>query len=48
MSYDILNVLVPVALIAVILYLIYRYGTQEVLVEKGGDIRTHPNWWPVL
>lgn len=40
MSYDILNVLVPVALIAVILYLIYRYGTQEVLVEKGGDIRT--------
>ena len=40
MSYDLVNVIVPVALFLVLFYLVYRYGTQEVLVEKGGDIRT--------
>ena len=40
MSYDVANVLVPIVLVIVLIYLIYRYGTQEVLVEKGGDIRT--------
>ncbi|NPB03036.1 MAG: prohibitin family protein [Thermotogae bacterium] len=40
MNYDLLNVVVPILLIVVLVFLVYRYGTQEVLVEKGGDIRT--------
>ncbi|NPA80536.1 MAG: prohibitin family protein [Thermotogae bacterium] len=40
MNYDVINVVVPVLLVVVLIYLVYKYGTQEVLVERGGDIRT--------
>lgn len=37
--YDFLNIVIPILIVIVLAYLLYRYGTQEVLVEHHGNIR---------
>ncbi|MEO0149756.1 MAG: prohibitin family protein [candidate division WOR-3 bacterium] len=38
--YDLVSLVVPIAILAFVIYLLYRYGTQEVLVEQHGNIKT--------
>ncbi len=40
MMYDLGSLIFVALFILVVVFLVYRYGTQEILVERGGDIRT--------